>query len=60
MNLTSKTTTNPATLGPYPAYKPSGIDWFGDIPAHWDVRRLKDWVSINKQVLPETTNPDYE
>ena len=28
-------------LRPYPAYKPSGIDWLGDIPAHWDVRRLK-------------------
>ncbi len=26
---------------PYPAYKPSGIEWLGDIPAHWDVRRLK-------------------
>ena len=21
----------------YPAYKPSGIPWLGDIPAHWDV-----------------------
>ena len=28
-------------LQPYPAYKPSGIDWLGDVPAHWDVRRLK-------------------
>ena len=28
-------------LQPYPAYKPSRIDWLGDIPAHWDVRRLK-------------------
>ena len=26
---------------PYPAYKPSGADWLGDIPAHWEVRRLK-------------------
>lgn len=26
---------------PYHTYKPSGIDWLGDIPAHWDVRRLK-------------------
>ncbi len=26
---------------PYPAYKSSGIDWLGDIPAHWDLRRLK-------------------
>ena len=20
---------------PYPAYKPSGVDWLGDVPAHW-------------------------
>ena len=44
----------------YDRYKPSGIDWLSDIPAHWDVRRLKDWVSINREALPETTNPDYE
>ena len=25
----------------YPAYKPSGVEWLGDIPAHWDVKRLK-------------------
>ena len=28
-------------LHPYPAYKPSGVDWLGDVPEHWDVRRLK-------------------
>ena len=47
-------------LKPYTAYQPSGIDWLGDIPAHWDVRRLKDWVSINKEILPETTNPNCD
>ena len=26
---------------PYPAYKPSGIEWLGEVPAHWEVRRLK-------------------
>ena len=26
---------------PYPAYKESGVEWLGLIPAHWDVRRLK-------------------
>ena len=26
---------------PYPAYKPSGVDWLGDVPAHWEQRRLK-------------------
>ena len=26
---------------PYCAYKPSGVEWLGDIPGHWGVRRLK-------------------
>ena len=26
---------------PYPAYKPSGVEWLGDVPAHWEVRRVK-------------------
>ncbi len=31
-------------LNPYPAYKPSGIEWLGDVPAHWDVRRLASCI----------------
>ena len=26
---------------PYPAYRHSGAEWLGDIPTHWDVRKLK-------------------
>ena len=26
---------------PYPAYKPSGIEWLGDVPAHWEVAALR-------------------
>ena len=26
----------------YPAYKASGVAWLGKIPAHWEVRRLKN------------------
>ena len=26
---------------PYPYYKPSHVEWLGDIPAHWEVRRIK-------------------
>jgi len=26
---------------PYPAYKPSGVDWLGEVPAHWEVKRVK-------------------
>lgn len=27
-------------LRPYPAYKPSGASWLGDVPGHWDVVQL--------------------
>ena len=36
-----------ADLKPYPHYKPSGVEWLGDIPAHWEVRRLKWVASLN-------------
>ncbi len=26
-----------STIKPYPTYKPSGIEWLGDVPAHWGV-----------------------
>ena len=29
-------------LDPNAPLKPSGIDWLGDIPEHWDVRRLRN------------------
>ena len=25
-----------ANLPPYASYKPSGVDWLGDVPAHWE------------------------
>jgi type I restriction enzyme S subunit len=31
---------------PYPAYKDSGVEWLGEIPAHWEVRRLKTVASV--------------
>jgi len=43
----------------YPAYKPSGVDWLGDLPAHWEMRRLKFMANINSEILPETTPSDY-
>ncbi len=29
-----------AGFDPSPPLKPSGVDWLGDVPAHWDVRQL--------------------
>src|SRR5665811_1808341 len=43
-----------------PVYKPSGVEWVGDVPEHWETRRLKYTASINDEALPETTDPDYE
>ena len=36
-----------ADLKPYPSYKPSGVAWLGDVPTHWEVRRLKWVASLN-------------
>ncbi len=37
----------------YPKYKSSGIDWIGDIPEHWEVRRLKFIMGYCKGKNPE-------
>ena len=29
------------TLPSYPKYKPSGIEWLGDVPRHWELGRLR-------------------
>jgi len=30
----------------YPKYKDSGVEWLGDVPKHWDVKRLKFIANI--------------
>ena len=32
-------------LKPYPDYKDSGVPWLGEVPEHWQVRRLKTLCS---------------
>jgi len=32
---------NVRTGKPYGTYKPSGVEWLGDVPEHWEVRRAK-------------------
>jgi len=32
----------------YPEYKISGIEWLGEIPAHWEVRRLGSTVASSQ------------
>jgi type I restriction enzyme, S subunit len=28
-------------MKPYPTYRPSGVPWLGDLPAHWHVKKAK-------------------
>jgi hypothetical protein len=30
-----------ADLKPYAEYKESGLPWLGQVPGHWEVRRMK-------------------
>ena len=30
-----------AGIDPHPKLKPSGVEWLGDVPEHWDIRRLR-------------------
>ena len=35
-------------IRPYPAYKPSGVEWLGDVPEHWVIERLS--TSVESQI----------
>jgi type I restriction enzyme S subunit len=36
-------------LNPNAELKPSGIDWLGDIPEHWEIKRLKNHLILNPE-----------
>ncbi len=47
-------------LPEYSKVKHSGVEWLGDMPAHWNSKRLKYLASINDEALPETTDASHE
>lgn len=36
------------SLPRYPEYKDSGVEWLGEVPAHWDVTRLRQLGTVLK------------
>ncbi len=40
-----------AIMKRYKKYKDSGIEWIGEIPDPWDVKKLKYIVKINNETL---------
>ena len=44
----------------YPAYKPSGVEWLGDVPEHWEVRRVKSLSLVKRGASPRPiADPKY-
>ena len=37
----------------YPAYKDSGVEWLGEVPGHWDVRKARWLCEIKKRIAGE-------
>lgn len=44
----------------YDSYKPSGIDWIGDIPSHWNIRKTSQlFHGIGSGTTPTSGNNKY-
>jgi type I restriction enzyme S subunit len=43
---------------PYPAYKDSGVEWIGEVPEHWQVKRLEHVCTTHRRsVTPQELAP---
>ena len=43
----------------YPAYKPSGVEWLGEVPEHWEITQLK-WQTCRNDGGVWGLDPDDE
>ncbi len=41
----------------YPKYKPSGVDWLGDVPEGWEVKKLKHNLRLLTEKTDRRENP---
>lgn len=46
-------------LDPNVKMKDSGIEWLGEVPEGWKIKKLKYLSTVNDEALPETTSPEY-
>jgi type I restriction enzyme S subunit len=43
----------------YPAYKPSGVEWLGEVPEHWEVLPLKREFDVVGGSTPKSDMQEY-
>ena len=47
-------------LPPYPKYKPSGVEWLGDVPEHWVTwKATHGFRRIGSGTTPKSDDTDY-
>ena len=46
-------------LNPDAPMKDSGVDWLGEVPEHWEVRKLKFLCEFSTGWTPPTKQPEY-
>jgi type I restriction enzyme, S subunit len=46
-------------LNPNVRMKPSGVEWLGDVPEHWEVHPIKYVAKIGNGSTPSRENPEY-
>lgn len=44
------------TLKPYPKYKPSGVEWLGEVPEHWEMKKTKSIFRLITDSAPADNN----
>ena len=44
---------------PYSRYKPSGVEWIGEIPEWWNVGKIKQVFKVLNGSTPKSTNSDF-
>ena len=47
-------------LKPYPTYKDSGVPWLGEMPAHWEMRRLRNTSEMRVSNIDKHTKDEEQ
>ena len=43
----------------YPTYKPSGVEWLGEVPEHWEVKKIRNFASFTGGGTPSRENLSF-
>lgn len=46
-------------LNPHAPMKPSGIEWLGEIPEHWEIAKIGYLSSVTSGGTPDRSRPEY-